>query len=644
MTVDSARSSTEEPIDAPTLPGAVDTTAAPYLVTAVAFLVLALLTGLDAGIQLVLPDLFSGVSFMSYGRLFPLATDAFLYGWLTIGLAGGLLYAVARSGLVEVVSAREARAALGLMALGVVSGSVALALGLNQGVQYFEYPLWADALLLVGMVLFARVVSRTVRSATVDAGPVSWYAVAAAWWLPLAFTAGNIPGIVGVGGAAQNAFARSVLIGLWVVPAGLAIVYHLIARITGRETFPPTRLTLLGFWSLAFVWALTAPAALVYSAVPDWLETVGGIFSIALVIPVAVIVTDLVIGLRHRWEQVAGDPSLRFVMLGAAFFAAWPVANLALAMRSSSGIVQYTDWVAGLAVIGIYGGFTAWLMAFAHRAAPKLMGSGGGRRLAAFQYYAMLVGLLVWAGASFFAGTTAGWTWVATANTAAVPQGGVGFVNTLAGVEGFYVTAYVGQVIYALALLAFAVGMLRKRGPLPAVVEVEVAEIDPELALDREVPAGRLRAGAVALFVAAAVVVWLVPWAETAGVEPSLVADTSRDYPAGSPEASGREIYLAEGCWYCHTQQVRPIVTDVGLGPVSTDADFAHEAPVMFGVQRIGQDLMHVGAREPTNDTAWLVGYLADPRSQRSYSIMPAYDYLSATDLDNLAAYVAGLK
>ncbi len=645
MTVDSSTSATPESVDAPTLPPVVDTTSRPYLLTSLAFLVLAVLVLVDAGIQLLLPDVFAGVAVLSFGRLLPLVTDAFIFGWLTIGLAGGLLHVVARAGNVDVAPRGEARAALGLLAIGVVAGSVALLFGLNQGIQYFEYPLWADAVLLAGMLLLARVVGRTARKGAADAGPVRWYAVAAAWWLPLAFIAGNIPGISGVGSVTQGAFARTALIGLWVVPAGLAIVYHLVARITGRETFTPTRLTLLGFWSLAFVWALTAPASLVYSAVPDWLETVGGIFSIGLLIPVAVILTDLLIALRRCWRQPHHNARLRFLLLGMALFAVWPFLNLALAMRSSSGIVQYTDWGAAVAVVGLFGTATAWLVAYGHHAAPRLMGSGGGPRLAAFQYYAVTLGLIVWGGAALLAGASAGWTWVATANEAAIPQGGVGFVNTLATVEGYYAAVFVGQVIYVLGLLAYVVGVLRKRRPETSRgADGVVGELDPELALDREVSPRRLRAGALALFGLAALIVWLVPWAETAGAEATLLADTSRSYVADSAEAAGRAIYIAEGCWYCHTQQVRPIVTDVGLGPVSDQGDFVHETPALFGVQRVGQDLMHVGSRQPTDDAAWVAGYLADPRGARSYSIMPSYDYLSETDLEDLAAYIAGSK
>ncbi len=394
------------------------------------------------------------------------------------------------------------------------------------------------------------------------------------------------------------------------------------------------------------MWALTAPAVLTYTAAPDWLETVGVIFSMGLIIPAAVVFADLVIAMRKRWDGVRGDAAVRFVMLGGALFGLWPVANLAMALRSSSGIVQYTDWLAGVEVLGIFGAFSAWLIAYVYHAAPELTHAGAAPRLSRLHYAAMALGLLVWAGGAFLGGTAAGWSWVATANEAAVSPAGTGFWNTLRSVEGFAVTAFVGQALYVLAFAAFLPAVLRKGGPAGASrPELDSDdEPDPELALDSAIGARRLQWSAIGLFVAAAALVWGIPWAATANAEGTVLGDTARTYTSGSIEATGRAVYVAEGCWYCHTQQVRQIVTDVGLGPVSVIGDFVHEVPALFGVRRIGPDLMHAGSREPTNDAAWLVDYLADPRAERGYSTMPSYDHLSRSDLEALAAYVAGLK
>jgi hypothetical protein len=142
-----------------------------------------------------------------------------------------------------------------------------------------------------------------------------------------------------------------------------------------------------------------------------------------------------------------------------------------------------------------------------------------------------------------------------------------------------------------------------------------------------------LVAGAVGLFVVAAVFAFLLP---------SLDATPASPPPSGISDLGleGREIYVAEGCWYCHTQQVRPIVSDAKLGPVTNAADLASFAPDTLGIQRIGPDLAHAGSREPTDDAEWLAEFLRDPQSVREGTLQPAYDHLSESDLTALVQYL----
>ncbi len=618
--------------------------ATPFLSISLGFFVISLLLGVGAAVQLVAPDVFSGIGPLIYGKLLPVATNAFLYGWLTIGLAGALLYAVVRTGG-GTVSALPMRIAAGLMALGVIAGSVGIALGMSDGRLYLEYPLWADALLLLGMLGFARGLGQAVRSSVRDAGPVRWYAQAAATWLILAFVVGNIPGLTGLASTYQTSFFRASVLGLWLAAGGVAVVYAILPRLAGRTAFVPTRLTLLGFWSMAFLWPLTAPANLTFGPSPDWLETVGVIFTIGLLIPGAVILADLVLAMKDRWQIVTGDMTVRFIMLGTALLAIWPLLNLMIAFRASSAVVQFTEWVAAVELLALYGAFSAWLIAYIYFAVPELRGRGTSRGLARTHYFGTILGLAVWAGASLIAGAQTGWIWVGAANEATVSSVGAGWVNTIRSAEGLHIAALVGLLVFVLAQLVFVANLAGRR---PAgereLVDIEDDVPDAELVLTGDLPQGRLRVGVVGLFAIAAFLVGVVPALETGGAEATIRADDFRTYPAGSLEAEGRELYLAEGCWYCHTQEVRPIVTDVGLGPVSTPGDYVFENPVLTGVRRIGPDLMHAGSRHETDDVAWVVAHLADPRSQRAYSSMPAYDHLSASELDALAAYIVGLK
>jgi len=114
--------------------------------------------------------------------------------------------------------------------------------------------------------------------------------------------------------------------------------------------------------------------------------------------------------------------------------------------------------------------------------------------------------------------------------------------------------------------------------------------------------------------------------------------------PFSTQALTGRDIYEREGCFYCHTQQVRSVVTDVNLGKVSEPGSSISFGSDNFGFQRIGPDLTHVGSREPTNDAQWLENFLTAPRTVHEDSLQPSYAYLSEADMSALVQYLLELE
>lgn len=114
--------------------------------------------------------------------------------------------------------------------------------------------------------------------------------------------------------------------------------------------------------------------------------------------------------------------------------------------------------------------------------------------------------------------------------------------------------------------------------------------------------------------------------------------------PFSDQALAGRDIYEREGCFYCHTQQVRSVVTDVNLGKVSEPGSAISFGSDNFGFQRIGPDLTHVGSREPTNDAQWLENFLTAPRTVHEDSLQPSYAYLSEAEMSALVQYLLELE
>lgn len=136
------------------------------------------------------------------------------------------------------------------------------------------------------------------------------------------------------------------------------------------------------------------------------------------------------------------------------------------------------------------------------------------------------------------------------------------------------------------------------------------------------------------------VLVWITVFMPLA--DQRLYQPSARTYTYNADAQRGRAIYQREGCWYCHTQQVRPVKADSAFGPVSLPSDYARDKPVFLGTERTGPDLAWVGDRLPDDD--FIVNKLKNPRAFIRSSIMPRYDHLSDDELHALAAYLISLK
>jgi cbb3-type cytochrome oxidase subunit 1 len=612
-----------------------------HLVSAVTFLILSVIVGAIAALQLVFPDFGARIAYLSYGRVSAVATHLFLYGWLALGFLAAVYFVLPRISGREVKGASLAPISLLLIVISVASGAAEIVAGLGDGQPYLAAPLIAELLFLAGLILSAVTVTRTVAQDVGQLVPAQWYLLGSSWWAVLLIAFSLIPGLPGAAGAMQVGFLRAGLAGFWFAAAGLAFLYYLVPKLTGQTSFEGTPLSALGFWSLAFVWAATAPVLYIYGPIPGWLQSIGVAFSIALFVPVALIARDLSVLMRGRAKLIDDRVALAFASVGMLLFVLVPVHNLVQALRTSSSIVGLTEWTAAGDLLLFGGAFTFWLFAFAYYAT----GAGSNRRgLATWHLVLSVTGLAVAIGAMWTAGAATGLTWAAGANAAEPTSFGEGWSVISKMLVPFLSFRAAGLVIFGLSQLLFGAAILTA----PWRVSSSAPHVDDE-AFDLQLT-GRgatiscpaLRGGIVAAFAVAAVVMVLVPALDASVTTGTIIADTVRSYPDGSVVAAGRDVYIREGCVACHTQSVRPIVPDVGLGAVGVAGDYVNEAPALIGIGRLGPDLMRVGNR--IEDPGALGPHLDDPRAERPWSIMPSYRYLTQGDLDALSEYLLSLR
>ena len=588
------------------------------------------------------PDVFSGTSFdqyLTYGRTLPMAINAVVFGWLTIGLVAATYFFLPRLVRSDLAFPMVAAANGVLMAAGVGVGVVAIGMGENAGGRMLEMPWFADVALAVSFLVFAVIVTTTVRrSNQPTVGVPVWYFIASSWWLFLAYSAGAIPGLTGAPAELQSAFSATALTGMWIASAVVGGGYALIAHLIPEAEFHP-RLGRIGFWSLGFLWAWTAARTLQYGPTPDWIETIPVLFSAGLLVAVLAIVTDFALAVSGKTRELMNSASLRFFALGVGLFLLIPGHMLLQSFRSSSVVARFTSWENAFDLMVLFGAFTLCTVGLV----GHVLKPGATRRVVARpSAWLMILGILFAIGTRWVAGLQQGFTWLAGAETNAYANTGDGFFNTVSPLHGTDVLTFIGLAVFGVGVLLYLVGLM---WPRRASVDSDggASAEAPDFSWPDEERPLVVRRGAAAIFALVVVAVFALP-AIDSDREATALADESRNLEAGSLEALGRDVYVAEGCWYCHTQQVRAVVSDVGLGPVSAPGDFAYDPPGIFGVARIGPDLAHAGSREPTSDAAWVELHLTDPRAERPWSTMPAYGHLNQSDLSALAAYVAGLE
>ncbi len=611
-------------------------TARLHLLVASILFVVGILAATFASLQLVLPNVSAGIAEVSYGRLAPVSRILITYGWAIPALLGLSYYALAHVTGNGVKRRTLTTVSVALIGLGAVGGAVGILIGLSSGTSGQESPIWARALIAVGALLAAAAISSTARVGGDRLGTTGWYLTSAPVLLAASMIVGLVPAPAGIPGVIVSSFVGSGVT-LFIVTASVGLLYFVFGKISGSDLTEPRHLAALGFWSLILVWSFMNGTELIYSAVPDWLETITVAMAIGSFVPAIAIATDIGMILRGRVAGIGDRASLRYATVAALSLITATGVNFLLTWRASSAIVQFSIWVQGLTMLIILGGAS-----FAIFAGHRVL-NGGRAKGWSFHFASSTLALIIAAGGLLVGGVLNGFSWAGGPASQKFPNYGGGWEVTTSTLEPVLWAVHLALMLYAAGQIVFLVG-LRSRNdevlPVPDHGDSYDLQFEGE---PRYITWKRLTRGVAAVWVSALVFSVGLPILDTTDRDPTLLADTSRTYENGSAAEIGRSLYIAQGCAECHSQEVRPVGTDVGLGAVSIAGDYAYENPVLLGTIRFGPDLTHVAGREGFEAEA-IKSHLQDPRAARPWSNMPSYSYLSRADLDALVIYIQTLR
>jgi len=365
---------------------------------AVVWLVLASLAGLISSVKMHAPDWWVQYDWLTFGRIRPIHLNLVAYGWCSLAGIGVAIWLIPRLLKTELVGAKYALIGGALWSIGVLAGTVAIATGHSDGLEWLEFPWQIDLLLVVGGGLVGFPLWLTLMRRRVEHLYVSvWYIGAGLLWFPILFLIANWPGLhFGVQQAAMNWWYGHNVLALWFTPIGLAAAYYFIPKVLGKPIYS-YNLSLLGFWSLAFFYSQVGGHHLIGGPVPSWLITISIVQSMMMVIPVFAVAVNQHLTVLGNFRALIYSPTLRFIVLGAMMYTAVSVQGSLESLRAVNTVTHFTHYTVAHAHLGLYGFFTMVMFGSIYFIMPRVMSwEWPYPKLIALHFWLVLIGFAIY--------------------------------------------------------------------------------------------------------------------------------------------------------------------------------------------------------------------------------------------------------
>lgn len=667
-----------------------------FILASLVFGLVGMLVGVFIATQLAYPAANLGIPWLSFGRLRPLHTNAVIFAFVGNMLFAGIYYSLQR--LLKARMASDLLSSIHFWGwqLIIVAATITLPLGITQSKEYAELEWPIDIAVALIWVIFAVNFFWTIAKRREKHLYVAiWFYISTVITVPILYIVNNLVIPISIT-KSYSVFAgvQDALIQWWyghnavaffLTTPILGIMYYFIPKAANRPIYS-YRLSIIHFWSLIFLYIWAGPHHLLNTALPDWAQSMGMVFSLMLWAPSWGGMINGLLTLRGAWSQLRTDPVLKFFIAGVTFYGMSTFEGPLLSIKSVSALSHYTDWIIGHVHTGTLGwnGFMAagmfyWLV-------PRLYGRELHSKAAAdFHFWIGTFGIILYIVAMWVSGVTQGLMW-----RALTPEGSLlypNFLETLIAIRPMYWMRLIGGTLYLIGFIVMIwnLGLTMIHGKATnttaMVIDEDLQETHSESSM--------IFSPAVILFLLAVVAglaffyanlifatiflvlmigfgfaSWLSPsrnngfhrllegrplmftWFTTiailigglAELVPTVLSETKavdgkwpiRPYTA--LELHGRDIYVREGCYNCHSQMIRPFLEEeMRYGAFGKIDDYLFDRPFQWGSKRTGPDLQRVGKKYPD---IWHYHHMRDPRAISAGSNMPSYAWLIEQKID----------
>ena len=596
------------------------------------------LMGAFVSIKFHNPDFWGGLPWLTFGRLRPIHVNGVVFGAFSTIFIGLTYYAVPLLCGRRIYKENWSIKLLWLWNTFIILGSFSLLLGYNLGFEVAEYE-WPLNLIRGAVLLAISVqVLGTLYQRTEPRFYVSlWYITAAFVWTIFNLLLGNVVlpygEITGTDSAALHGLYIHYIVGLWMTPAGLAIIYFFLPLSTKRALFSH-KLSLLGFWALALFYPFVGTHHYIYSPIPHWTQTVSIVSGMMLILPVCTVTVNFFGTVRNQWSHFLGKPggdnaAAKFLMLGGVFYLLGSVQGSIEGLRRVQELTHFNDFVIGHSHITVFGAMVSWVVGGMYYVWPRVTGRQlWSSRLANWHLALTLIGFGV-----MFVGLT-----IQGMIQGVLLEKGINFLSTMQTIRSGWITRTFGGLGMVLGLITMVFNFIKtfREGKSidseiqgqPALQDLPLRSIPQKNWL--ESPSTILVTAGIGFFSLAVIIQGALPlWTmkkQTATVKEVMAGELIQVAPYSEQETQGRQVYIREGCWYCHSQYIRPVTGESWRwGPVSQAGEHVFDRPHLLGTRRIGPDLTRVG-RKYGDD--WHIAHFWNPREVVGNSIMPRFTWL----------------
>ncbi len=621
-----------------------------------------MLVGLYIALELIFPQL-NLTSWLSFGRLRPLHTNAVIFAFVGNGTFTGVYYSLQRLTKSRMYSDFLSNFNFWGWQAIIVAAAITLPLGYTTSKEYaeLEWPIdigIAVVWLAFGFNMFGTIIKRRVKHIYVGI----WFYIATFIAVTMLHVVNSLAmpvdmlksysAYAGVQDALVQWWYGHNAVAFFLTTSYLGLMYYFVPKASNRPIYS-YRLSIIHFWALIFLYIWAGPHHLLYTALPDWTQSLGTAFSIMLIAPSWGGMLNGLLTLRGAWDRVREDTILKFFVVGLTCYGMSTFEGPMLSLKNVNAISHYTDWTIAHVHVGALGwngfmtfGMLYWLI-------PRLYATEiYSKKLMTWHFWIGTFGIILYAIPLYWASFSQSLMWKEFTEDGMLKHE---FLSTVMDIMFMYGLRAVGGTLFilGLVLMIFNIWKTVAKGTFAANTEAQAPA--PAAAQGKGGEGGywhkviESKPGIFAILTTVALLIGtvleLVPTMLVKGNVPTIASVQ----PYTPLELEGRDIYIREGCNNCHSQMIRPFRSEVErYGEYSKAGEFVYDHPFLWGSKRTGPDLARagVGGGKIYRNARWHYDHFRDPESMSPGTIMPTYYWLEQTQLDvtSLKAKIGAMR